>query len=42
MGVLIMAFLCMVASSAFGGVSIGMIIPLVDNIITGKKMSILF
>ena len=35
-----MAFLCMVASSAFGGVSIGMIIPLVDNVISGKKIVI--
>ncbi len=40
MGVLAMAFLCMVASSAFGGVSIGMIIPLVDNVISGKKIII--
>lgn len=39
-GVLAMAFLCMVASSAFGGVSIGMIIPLVDNVISGKKIAI--
>ena len=35
-----MAFLCMIASSAFGGVSIGMIIPLVDNVISGKKIVI--
>jgi len=40
MGVLTLAFLCMVASSAFGGVSIGMIIPLVDNVISGKKIVI--
>ncbi|MEI6862972.1 MAG: ABC transporter ATP-binding protein [Candidatus Omnitrophota bacterium] len=39
-GVLAMAFLCMIASSAFGGVSIGMIIPLVDNVISGKKIVI--
>ncbi len=38
--VLVLAGLCMIASSAFGGVSIGMIIPLVDNIITGKKITI--
>ena len=37
-GVLALAGLCMIVSSAFGGVSIGMIIPLVDNIITGKKI----
>ncbi|MDD5428776.1 MAG: ABC transporter ATP-binding protein [Candidatus Omnitrophica bacterium] len=40
--VLALACLCMIASSAFGGVSIGMIIPLVDNIITGKKIIIPF
>ena len=28
----------MIASSAFSGVSIGMIIPLVDNVISGKKI----
>jgi len=39
-GVLALAFLCMLASSAFGGVSIGMIIPLVDNVISGKKIVI--
>ena len=33
-----MAVICMIASSAFSGVSLGMIIPLVDNIITGKKI----
>ncbi len=36
--VLVAAGVCMIVSSAFGGVSIGMIIPLVDNIITGKKI----
>ena len=38
--VLGLAGLCMIVSSAFGGVSIGMIIPLVDNIITGKKITV--
>ena len=38
--VLTLASLCMIASSAFSGVSIGMIIPLVDNIIVGKKIVI--
>lgn len=38
--VLALAGLFMILSSAFGGVSIGMIIPLVDNIITGKKIVI--
>lgn len=36
--VLVLAGLCMVASSAFSGISMGMIIPLVDNIIAGKKI----
>ncbi|MFA5146697.1 MAG: ABC transporter transmembrane domain-containing protein [Candidatus Omnitrophota bacterium] len=38
--VLALAGVCMVASSAFSGVSLSMIIPLVDNIITGKKILI--
>ena len=38
--VLALAGVCMVASSAFSGVSMGMIIPLVDNIIAGKKIII--
>jgi len=38
--VLTLAGVCMIASSAFSGVSIGMIIPLVDNIITGKRIII--
>ncbi|MDD5495690.1 MAG: ABC transporter ATP-binding protein [Candidatus Omnitrophica bacterium] len=38
--VLAIAGVCMVASSAFSGVSIGMIIPLVDNIIAGKNIVI--
>jgi subfamily B ATP-binding cassette protein MsbA len=39
-GVLVLASLCMVATSAFSGVSLGMIIPLVDNIIAGKKIAV--
>ena len=38
--VLALAGVCMVATSALGGVSLGMIIPLVDNIIAGKKISL--
>ncbi|OGW78892.1 MAG: hypothetical protein A3I73_02935 [Omnitrophica bacterium RIFCSPLOWO2_02_FULL_45_16] len=38
--VLVLASLCMIGTSAFSGVSISMIIPLIDNIITGKKMAI--
>lgn len=38
--VLTLGGLCMVASSAFSGVSLGMIIPLVDNIIAGKKIAL--
>lgn len=37
--VLALAGVCMVLTSAFSGVSIGMIIPLVDNIIAGKKIA---
>lgn len=37
---LALAGLCMVASSAFSGFSIGMIIPLVDNILANKKIVI--
>ena len=38
--VLVSAGACMVATSALSGVSIGMIIPLVDNVISGKKIAI--
>lgn len=38
--ILALAALCMIASSAFSGVSISMIIPLVDNIIAGKSIVI--
>ena len=38
--VLGLAGVCMVATSAFSGVSISMIIPLVDNIIAGKKITL--
>ncbi len=38
--VLALAGVCMVAGSALSGVSIGMIIPLVDNIIAGKKIAV--
>ncbi len=38
--VLVLATICMIGTSAFSGVSISMIIPLIDNIITGKKMAI--
>ena len=39
-GVLALASLCMVITSAFSGISIGMIIPLVDNVISGKKITV--
>ena len=38
--ILVLAGCCMVASSAFNGISISMIIPLVDNIIRGKQIVI--
>jgi len=34
------AILCMVISSIMGGISLGAIIPLVDNILTGKTLSL--
>ncbi len=37
--VLVLAGVCMVLSSAFNGISISMIIPLVDNIIRGRKIA---
>jgi ATP-binding cassette, subfamily B, bacterial MsbA len=36
---LALATVCMIGTSAFSGVSISMIIPLIDNVITGKKMT---
>jgi ATP-binding cassette, subfamily B, bacterial MsbA len=38
--ILVMASICMIGTSVFSGVSISMIIPLIDNIITGKKMAL--
>ena len=38
--ILVLASVCMIGTSVFSGVSISMIIPLIDNIITGKKMAI--
>ncbi|MDD5422631.1 MAG: ABC transporter transmembrane domain-containing protein [Candidatus Omnitrophica bacterium] len=37
---LVLAAVCMVITSAFGGVSISMIIPLVDKVIAGKKIMV--
>lgn len=39
---LVMAFavVCMIISSGLGGVSLGMIIPVVDNILSGKSISL--
>jgi len=36
--VMIFAIICMVLSSSLAGVSLGMIIPVVDNILTGKSI----
>lgn len=38
--VMVLAILCMVISSVMGGVSLGMIIPIVDNILTGKPIAL--
>jgi len=39
-GVLALAVTCMVATSLFGGASLGMIIPFVDNVISGSGIPI--
>jgi len=39
-GVLVLAVICMIASSLFDGVSIALIIPFVDNIISGKGIPV--
>jgi len=36
--VMIFAIICMIVSSGLGGVSLGMIIPVVDNILSGKNI----
>ncbi len=38
--IMAIAVVCMVVSSGMGGVSLGIIIPLVDNILTGRPLSI--
>jgi len=38
--VMALAVMCMIASSLFGGASLGMIIPFVDNIVSGKGIPI--
>ncbi|MBU1147564.1 MAG: ABC transporter ATP-binding protein/permease [Candidatus Omnitrophica bacterium] len=38
--IMAVAVVCMIVSSGMGGVSLGMIIPLVDNILAGKTISI--
>jgi len=38
--IMAIAVICMIISSAMGGVSLGMIIPIVDNILSGKTISL--
>lgn len=38
--ILVVAAICMVISSSMGGVSLGMIIPVVDNILAGKTITV--
>ncbi|OGW70998.1 MAG: hypothetical protein A2047_01550 [Omnitrophica bacterium GWA2_41_15] len=38
--VMIFAIICMIISSGLGGVSLGMIIPVVDNILSGKNIAL--
>jgi len=37
--IMVIAVICMIISSGMGGVSLGMIIPLVDNILAGKTIT---
>jgi len=39
-GILVAASLCMMVSTVFGGVSLGMIVPLSDRVLTNKKIII--
>ncbi len=38
--ILVVAVICMLISSSMGGVSLGMIIPVVDNILAGKSITL--
>ncbi|MEK6732890.1 MAG: ABC transporter transmembrane domain-containing protein, partial [Candidatus Omnitrophota bacterium] len=38
--IMALALICMVLTSGLGGVSLGMIIPVVDNILTGKSIAL--
>lgn len=38
--IMVLAIMCMVFSSALAGMSLGMIIPIVDNILTGKYITL--
>src|SRR3989339_902967 len=38
LGIMVFAIICMIISSGLGGVSLGMIIPVVDNILSGKSI----
>ena len=38
--IMVIAIVCMIISSSMGGVSLGMLIPLVDNILTGRAISV--
>ncbi|PIW67333.1 MAG: hypothetical protein COW10_06235 [Candidatus Omnitrophica bacterium CG12_big_fil_rev_8_21_14_0_65_42_8] len=38
--IMTLALICMILTSTLGGVSLGMIIPVVDNILTGKTMAL--
>ncbi|MFA4991322.1 MAG: ABC transporter ATP-binding protein [Candidatus Omnitrophota bacterium] len=40
MTVMALAIICMIITSSMGGVSLGMIIPVVDNILTGKSIAL--
>ena len=38
--VMVLAIICMILSSSLAGVSLGMIIPVVDNILSGKNIAL--
>ncbi|MFC1666979.1 ABC transporter ATP-binding protein [Candidatus Omnitrophota bacterium] len=40
LSIMLIAIICMIVASAMGGVSLGMIIPVVDNILGGKDISL--
>ena len=40
LGIMAIAVICMIVSSSMGGISLGVIIPIVDNILSGKAIAL--